>query len=485
AFGMIAAACGDSDDDGDSTGTTAAESDGDDATTTAPPTTVATQVETTTTLPEDTVDYGGTVTLGLEAEATGLRPWEDSCSSPCYNMFIAFFDKLFEINSDFQPVGWLATDGTPNADFTEWVVTLREGVTFHNGEALTAKSIEDMFAIQATGAASGGAIAASGLGSVAATGELEVTYTLTRPNSAFLAFLTRSPLGMVFEPGAAAADPDGFADAPVGTGPFVIDSRDVDNETVGVRNADYWLADDDGNTLPYLDEMRFRPIPDEGTRLSSIVSGTINAMQTLRQGTIRDTRDSADGLTLYEFQGNNTGGGMFNTLAPPYDDARVRKGLIMMNNQEAIIDALGGTGISLPATQWFSPDSPWYSQDAADAWVPFDPAAGAALVQEYLDDAERTDGKAVGEPLDVELSCPPDPSLIAAMQVFEQVMTASGVVNVTITQFDQATHINTALGRENGFVGEHEIHCWRWSNDADPSLGLNPEFSAPTPEIAA
>ncbi|MCP3937858.1 MAG: hypothetical protein GY708_21125, partial [Actinomycetia bacterium] len=106
-------------------------------------------------------------------------------------------------------------------------------------------------------------------------------------------------------------------------------------------------------------------------------------------------------------------------------------------------------------------------------------------VQDYLDDAERTDGKAVGEPLDVELSCPPDPSLIAAMQVFEQVMTASGVVNVTITQFDQATHINTALGRENGFVGEHKIHCWRWSSDADPSLGLNSEFAAPTPEIAA
>ncbi|MEZ5279785.1 MAG: ABC transporter substrate-binding protein [Acidimicrobiales bacterium] len=482
-FGLIAAACGgDSDDGGESGASTTTEGGGTEST--SPPTT-ETVVESTTTSEGEVIEYGGVVTLGLEAEATGLRPWEDSCSPPCYNMFIAFFDKLFEINSDFQPSPWLATGATPNEDFTQWVVTLREGVKFHNGVDFNAQTVADMFTIQQAGAASAGAIAASGLAGVEATGDYEVTYTLNSPNSAFLAFLTRAPLGMVFEPAAAAADPDGFADAPVGTGPFVIASRDVDNETVGVRNADYWLSDDDGNQLPYLDEMRFRPIPDEGTRLSSILSGTINAMQTLRQGTIRDARDAADGLTLYEFQGNNTGGGMFNTLVPPYDDTRVRVGLTMMNNQDAVIDALGGTGISLPATQWFSPDSPWYSQAAADAWIQFDPAGGAALLQEYIDDPARSDGLAPGSNLVVELSCPPDPTLIAAMQVIEQVWSASGLVDVTLTQFDQATHINNALGRENGFVGIHQAHCWRWSSDDDPSLPLNSEFAAPTPEIAA
>ena len=135
-------------------------------------------------------------------------------------------------------------------------------MTFHNGVELTAQSIADMFPIQQAGAAGSSAIAAANLVSVEATGDLEVTYTLSEGGSAFPATLSRAPVGMVFEP-AAAADSEGFSMAPVGTGPFVIDSRDLDNETTFVRN-EYWATDPDGNALPYLDSISFRPIPDEG-----------------------------------------------------------------------------------------------------------------------------------------------------------------------------------------------------------------------------
>jgi peptide/nickel transport system substrate-binding protein len=150
-----------------------------------------------------------------------------------------------------------------------------------------------------------------------------------------------------------------------------------------------------------------------------------------------------------------------------------------MNSQDQVIEALGGTGISLPGTQWFSPDSPWYSEAVAEAWPTFDFEAGVASLQEYVDDPARSDGKAVGELIDVELSCPPDPTLIAAMQVIEQVWTQSGLVNVSLTNFDQQTHINNALS------DQHRAHCWRWSGEDDPSLDLNPLLAPPTEEIAA
>ena len=53
-----------------------------------------------------------------------------------------------------------------------------------------------------------------------------------------------------------------------------------------------------------------------------------------------------------------------------------------------------------------------------------------------------------------------------------------------LTNFDQQTHINVALGAENGFVGEHQAHCWRWSDDNDPSTTINPFLAPPTAEIA-
>ncbi|MFK8023661.1 MAG: ABC transporter substrate-binding protein [Ilumatobacter sp.] len=422
--------------------------------------------------------YGGDIAVGLEAEAVGLRPWEDTCASPCYNMMVTIYDKLMEKDADGQLQPWLAESISSNEDFTVWTMNLREGVTFHNGVELTAQTIADMFPLQQAGTVAAGQVSSSSLAGVEATGDLEVTYTLSAANSAFPAYLERAPLGMVFDPAAAEADFDGYSTAPIGTGPFVIDSRDLDNETVMVRNENYWNSDADGNQLPYLDSISFRPIPDENTRLDAVLSGTVDAMQSLRQGTIRDARDDG-GLALYEFQGNNVGGGMFNVLNAPYDDVRVRRGLTHLNSQENVIEALGGTGISLPGTQWYSPDSIWWSQAVADAWPQFDFPAGVALLQEYVDDPERSDGKAVGDKIDVELSCPPDPTLIAAMQVLEQVWTSSELVNVELTQFDQQTHINRAL------ADEHAAHCWRFSDDNDPSTAITSALAPPTEEIAA
>jgi peptide/nickel transport system substrate-binding protein len=471
-FALVAASCGDDDDTAD-TGTTDTVAD-DDRT---DDTVADTQVDTTVEPETDAPVYGGSLIMGLEAEANGFRPWEDGCAEPCVNVARTVFDVLIQQNGDGEYEGFLAEGIEPNEDFTVWTLTLRPDISFSNGTPVTAQTIVDMFAIQQTGAISAGQIATYTVSAVDASDELTVVYTLAEPNSAFPAALNTVSLGYVFDPEAAAADPVGFSTNPIGTGPFTMRSRDIDNETVVVRNPNYWRTDADGNQLPYLDQVTFRPIPDEGTRLDALVSGTVNMMETRRQGTIRDAR-AEDGISLYEFQGNNTGGGMFNTAVAPFDDVRVRLGLNKLNDQERVIEALGGAGISEPVTQWFSADSPWWTQEAADAYPVFDFAEGTALLQEYVDDPARSDGKAPGQPIDVELSCPPDPTLIAAMQVLEQVWAGSELVNVTLTQFDQATHINRAIS------DEHRAHCWRWGTEADPSSAITPFLTDPAESVA-
>ncbi|MEO2087582.1 MAG: ABC transporter substrate-binding protein, partial [Acidimicrobiales bacterium] len=420
--------------------------------------------------------FGGTAIIGLEAEAVGLRPWEDACSSPCYNIMRAVFDTLLEQDSAGAYVGNAAVSINPSEELTVWTMVLRDGITFHNGVAVNAQTIADMYVLQQTGSVSAGLIGSSKLSTVEATGDMEVTYTLSQSNSAFPSVLSRAGLGMLFEPAVATADSDAFSLAPVGSGPFVIESRDIDNETVFTRNPNYWKTDAYGRQLPYLDSIAFRPIPDETTRLASLTSGTTTGMQSLRQATIRDAR-LAEGITLFEFQGNNSGGGHFNVNVAPYDDLRVRRGLTLMNNQDAVIEALGGKGISTGGTQFFSPDSPWWSQAVYDAWPHFDFEAGKALLAEYVNDPTRSDGKAAGEKIHVDLACPPDPTLIAAMSVLEQLWTASELATVSITHADQQTHINIALGIANGFQGDHGAHCWRWGSQDDPSIALGDAYA--------
>ena len=481
-FAFVAASCGS--DDSSSEVTTAPDAseaptdDGDTAETeSTTPITAEGDVDTSVVTETDTPVYGGTVTMGLEAEATGFRPWEDGCSEPCANIARTFFEPLIEQNADGEYEGILAESIEANDDFTVWDLKLRPDVTFHNDVPLTAQTIADMFTIQQTGAISSGLIATNQILSVEATGDLTVQYTLGAPNSAFSSSLSLIPLGYVFEPAAGLADGAVFSTNPVGTGPFTMEKRDIDNETIVVRNENYWRTAANGDQLPYLDSVSFRPIPDEGTRLDALISGTVNMMETRRQGTIRDARQET-GIDMYEFQGNSTGGGMYNTAVAPFDDVRVRLGLNKLIDQERVIEALGGTGISLPVTQWFSADSPWWTQEAADSYPVFNFEEGAALLQEYTDDPARSDGKPAGEKIDVELSCPPDPTLIAAMQVIEQVWSGSELVNVTLTQFDQATHINNAV------ADTHKAHCWRWSGEGDPSVSINPFLTDPAESVS-
>jgi peptide/nickel transport system substrate-binding protein len=466
AFGLFAAACGDADDEAGpgETGT------GDDTTTEGPATgddgTEVVEVE-------GEVQRGGTLIVGLEAETTGVRPWEDTCGSPCMNIMVGIYDKLLEKEEDGDIAGWLAEGIESNDDLSEWTLTLREGVVFHDGTPLTAENLVAMFELQQTGAAASGIVAATGLQAVEAVDDLTVLYRLAGPNAGFPDALTQPQLGMVFQAEAAAGDPDTYINNPIGTGPFQMVSWDRDNEMVLDRNPDYWFIAEDGEPLPYLDQLIFRPIPDEGTRLDSLLAGTVNVMQALRQSTIRDARAAGDQIFRYEFQGSNTGSTIFNTAKPPVDDVRVRRGLALSIDQDVLIDILGGSGISERATQYFGPASAWYSQEAADGWVHNDREGAIAALQEYVDDPERSDGLAPGSAVQIEYQCPPDPSLIAIAQGYKEFYEATGLVEVSLVQFEQAAHIQRVVG------DEYMAACWRLGSDNDPTAWLNTLFADP------
>ena len=97
---------------------------------------------------------GGSISVGLEAEANGLRPWEDSCAAGCYTIMTTIYDKLMESSSEGGFAPYLAESLEPNEGLNEWTLKLREGIKFHNGVALTSQTLVDMFEIQTTGTVS-------------------------------------------------------------------------------------------------------------------------------------------------------------------------------------------------------------------------------------------------------------------------------------------------------------------------------------------
>jgi peptide/nickel transport system substrate-binding protein len=413
----------------------------------------------------DPVD-GGSITVGLEAETPSWQPGSGNFANSGVAVAYAIYDPLARAdeNGEIQP--YLAESIESNDTFTEWTVKLRPNVQFHDGTPLNAQAMKTIFDtyLKKPGANTAGALNGVDMQIV---DDLTFKYVMAMPNSGFSDQLALA-IGWPFSPTAAAANGAESGNHPVGTGPFVFDSWERDNRLVVKKNPNYWQEG-----LPHLDEIVFRPIPDEDTRLSSLETGDIDVMQTLRQSTGIKARD-LDGVDDYEFLGNTTGTTIFNTTKPPLDDVRVRHALVLAQDQDQLIEVQGGTGVVPPSTQLFSEDSPYYSQDVADAWPTYDPDKAKDLIDEYVNDPTRSDGKAVGEPVSFRYDCLPEPVLVDLASLYQSFWQEIGV-QVELRQVEQATHVQEALS------GDFQAKCFRAGLDADPYPTLKNAFTLPSP----
>ena len=458
AFGLIAAACGNDDEDD-----AAVDPDPD------PDTTETTDDEEA---PDPTeITPGGSITVGLEAEQNNWLPSVGNFANSGVMAARAVYDPIAAQGEDGQIYPYLAESIEPNDELTEWTITLREGIQFHDGTDLTAELMKTIYDDYLTAEGAVGLPALlSEVEEVRVDDELTYTYVLGQAIAPFPDILT-GPAGWPFSVEAceAAGGREACGEQMVGTGPFVFEDWVRDGELRLSRNPDYWRVDANGEQLPYLDELSFRPIPDEDTRVQSVASRTIEVGQTLRQSAVRNARD-LDGATSYEAIGNNGGGSIFNTEQPPVDDLRVRQALAHGIDQPDLIEVLGGTGITPPQTQFFSPDSPWYSSRVEEAFPTYDPEFAQAQLEDYMNDPERSDGGAPGDPVAIEFNCPPDPSLLDIAQTYQSFWSDIGF-EVNLNTVEQPEHISNAV------VGDYMINCWRAGGQADPYVTLIGTFS--------
>src|SRR5690606_31154338 len=136
----------------------------------------------------------------------------------------------------------LAESIEANEDLTEWTVTLREGITFHDGTPLDAETVKanfDEYLNVDTATTSGNL---DQVVEFRIDGPLTYTYVLAESNVAFPDLLTGS-IGWPFSIEACRAQGDDCGANPVGAGPFKFVSWTRDGEIVLERNENYWRTD--------------------------------------------------------------------------------------------------------------------------------------------------------------------------------------------------------------------------------------------------
>jgi peptide/nickel transport system substrate-binding protein len=337
----VAAACGGGDDDGEDTTDTTVRA-GTNITLAA----------------EGPPRAGGTLRYGLGSETDGWDPSANRWAGDGTMVGLAIFDPLAAYAEDGSIAPYLAESFESNDDFTQWTITLRAGITFHNGEPLTSTAVQRTMDGLRTSALTAPALRP--ITSIETPDELTVVINTSTPWAALPASLA-GQAGVVAAP-AQLDDPDGSRN-PIGTGPFRFMSWTPDKELIVERNADYWRADEDGTQLPYLDRIEFLPIPDSAQRVNSIETDGLDMTWTADSSAVIKLRDLARSgqLQIVEQPGQTEVAFiLLNLAAPPFDNATARRAVALATDSQAWVDVIG-QGVAQRAQTLFRPGTKWHA----------------------------------------------------------------------------------------------------------------------------
>lgn len=322
---------------------------------------------------------GGKLVVGTIRNPTSLSPdFTDAGSDD--NQTRPIHAQLFDVD----PSGSYIPDLAERWDFSDpqkLVVTLRPGLTFHDGTPLNASAIKAQ--IDKTldkDWPSKRKSAWRDLASVEVLDDLRIQFNAKTPSARLVDSLAQSSM-MVQSPAAVAKFGKEIGRKPVGAGPFEFVEWQDWNSLKLKRFPNYW---DKG--LPYLDELEFRFIPDPSVLFAALRTGLIDATTNLslnpeEEGVIKDVatlKTVGDWPIRY-------GVVWLDTIRPPLNDPRVRKAILYaFDREEMIKGALGGRGYPVYQSQTLPgswADDPRYHTEE-DLAYPYRPDKSKALLQE-------------------------------------------------------------------------------------------------------
>lgn len=310
----------------------------------------------------------------------------DGNSTDASRILPNIFDQIVTRNFTEDPEGGelrpaLATSWE-RVDELTWRFTIREGVTFHNGDAMTAEDVA--FSIGEARVWGEDALVPVGrrytesFDSVEAIDDTTVQVTTTIPDPSLPSrFIT--PLGFVvpmdhyLEVG-----PEAFGQNPIGTGPYRLVEYDAASHIRLEAFDEYW-----GGTPPF-SAVEFRAVPEYSGRVAGLVADEFQLIVDIPADEV-ETVEGYEGVEVVSgVLGNYVMFG-YNTLniegypPNPVADVNLRYAMTAAIDREALVQALWGDETFAP-TPFNFPDFPEYYDPEIEPLIGYDPDAAA----EYL-----------------------------------------------------------------------------------------------------
>ena len=394
------------------------------------------------------IQMGGTLIAGMQGGLDGRDPHVVQAASTL-RVLENVYQKLVRINEDLEPVGQLAADWSTSEDGLTWTFELREGVMWHPPESRELVAADVVYSFERLLNEDTGSPWRSNftpITNVSADGDYTVVFEFDQPYAPFLYKLSSG--GYILPEGADDADYD-IADQPVGTGPFVFDENVPQARTEVSAFNDYYETDDNGNSLPYLDGIEFRIVPEGQARLTNLQSGSIDWAVTVPpsqasslEGSNSITLSNIPG-TYYDYLGHNT-------TRAPLDDVQLRQAISFAINRESIVQG-ARFGFAEPTQDPIPPSSIW--KDLISVEEPY-----SQDIERATQLAEESDYD--GEELTIQVG-QQYPQQVTIAEIIQEQLGEAGI-NATV----QPTDFSSMISNLN--AGEYDLTIVGWSGFVDP-----------------
>ncbi|MBD3678530.1 MAG: ABC transporter substrate-binding protein [Rhodobacteraceae bacterium] len=295
------------------------------------------------------------------------------------------FETLYAFDETNAPQPYLVTGEQISEDGKTIVLTLRDGVLFHDGDTLTAEDVAASLNRWAEHGARGKIL---GLDNAAVTGDLEVTLHLKEVNGAWKSILAYINGGPVIYPAdivtAAAGEPIA-AENYVGTGPYRFGELRPNRYVELIRFDDYTPNPGESNgaagtRVANFEKLHFIPVPDVGTRLSGVQAGDYDYAEYISGdlfGLVKDdpavqVKISAAPIFGLMFMNSENG--------PLADNTKLRQAIVAaLNMEQALQVSVGEQELYDASGVFFAEGNIWHTTAGSEAYSEGNPEKAKAL----------------------------------------------------------------------------------------------------------
>ncbi|WP_024355515.1 ABC transporter substrate-binding protein [Leucobacter chironomi] len=377
---------------------------------------------------------GGTLVYATgDAEPSCLDPHVGG-NYPQALISTQYLEPMVGRDADGKIQPWLATEWQASDDGLTWDFTLQDGVTFTDGTPLDAAAIKaNIEHLQDPDTQSStGYLAVQKIAEIETVDDTHVRFHLSAPDSALLESLSQQWTA-IQSPAGIERGMEENCQAPIGTGPFIVEGWTPQQQVDLVRNDDYRTpgpeADHEGPA--HLERIEWRFIPDAATRNAALASGEVHVIDNPLPADIVAAENGGDGIEHIDAPRPGAVNRIeLNSGQAPFDDARVREAFIRVADPNPGIESLF-RGV---AARTYSPLASVEPTAAGDeSLFGTDPAAAAKLLDEagWVAGSDGVREKN-GARLTVRFPVSTNQSTAAEQSLFEQIQANAAAVGFDV-----------------------------------------------------